>query len=303
MTERYRDRQLGASVLELLIVLAVSAVLAGLAVSQFAGSRQNLTRQNVARAFKNSLERARFDSVKRRASSESTMATVTIMNATSYVITTDRNQNGSLEGADSQTIDLSGNSSVQILFPPGNVAPVSVAFDQRGHASIEDYNGNNVEYFLFCGEGCTSSNANSSNSSVIYVSTTGTVAMIGGGETLPAVTDPVVSDVSSTDGINADLTVWIGQPPTPEPTPSISPTITPTPSTTPTPSPSPSPTASASPTATPSGLPTATPSQTPTPTPSPTPLPACTLNQRPGSPPVCQCMAPWFIGKNGKCGP
>ena len=75
-----------------MIVLSVSALLAGLAVTQLAGAKGNLTRQNIAREFKNSLERARFDSVKRRAGDEPNMAVVTVVNATSYMVTTDQNQ-------------------------------------------------------------------------------------------------------------------------------------------------------------------------------------------------------------------
>ena len=59
--------QRGASVIEVLIVLVVVGILAVLAIASFGKSRENFARQNVAREFKVRLERARFDSVKRRA--------------------------------------------------------------------------------------------------------------------------------------------------------------------------------------------------------------------------------------------
>ncbi len=293
--------QQGASMVEMLTVLVISTVIVTFAVAQYSGAKTNLQRQNIARDFKTSLERARFDSVKRHATEDTSMALVTVMNETSYSVSTDLNQNGRIDNAESQTVNFSGSSAVRLLLPPGSEAPVSISFDHRGHATIEDYNGASVDYFLFCGSGCTASNASSANSTVVYISPTGTVSAVGASEPVPSIAEPALSNVPSNFGINSDLTIWVGIPPTAEPTPS--PSSSPTPAATATPSPSayPSPTPSGYPSPTPSGLPSASP--TPTAVPSPAPLPSCSLNQRPGNPATCQCMAPWFIGKNGKCAP
>jgi Tfp pilus assembly protein FimT len=263
MSARSSNPQMGASVLEVLVVVSISVVLAGMAIAQFSRARTILSRQNIARTFKNSLERARFDSVKRRANDDSTMATVNVIDETTFSVTTDLNQNGVLDAAETQTLNFSRNSDVRLLLPPGNTAPVSISFDQRGHAIIEDYDGRNVEYFLFCSAGCTAANASQSNANVVFLSPTGTAAMVGGGESPATPADPTLTTIPATDGINSDLTVWTGTPPTPNPTPTATPTQTP----------SGSPTATPTATATPTGSATATP--TATPTASPTQLPSC----------------------------
>ena len=87
------------------IVLVIASILVTLAVSRFAGATANLHRQNVAREFKVSLERARFDSVKRRASQSSAMASVSVINETSYSVTTDLDQDGAIDAGETQLTD------------------------------------------------------------------------------------------------------------------------------------------------------------------------------------------------------
>lgn len=276
------NSQSGISLVEILVVVVISGILVTFSVAQFGRAKNNFVRQNIAREFKTSLERARFDSVKRHAVDETTMAEIRVISTTSYMMTTDLNQNGTIESTESRTVDFSVQQGVTLLLPAGRTAPVSIVFDERGHATVEDFNGLSTDHFLFCDAGCTLANATNQNSSVVYISATGTVAMLGGGDAVPSISAPSLSTVANTSGINPDLTEFTGTLPTP--TPNASPSVTPTPAT-PTPTP-------ISPTPTPTG--------TPTPTPS---LPSCFLNQRPGNPAACRCDAPWFVAKSGKCGP
>ncbi len=62
--------------MELLIVLAIAAVLVTASVALFGRTTANIQRQNAARQFKNYLERARFDSIKRRANLPAQMANI-----------------------------------------------------------------------------------------------------------------------------------------------------------------------------------------------------------------------------------
>ena len=266
--------QRGASIIELVIVLVIAGILVTFAVSRFGAATTNLHRQNLAREFKVNLERARFDSVKRRANGSS-MAVVSIINETSYSVKTDLDQDGDLDPSEERIVDLAGTSGVRMILSAGVRAPVSISFDRKGHAIIEDYNGEPTDHVLFCDANCTEANATNSNSNAIYISPTGTVAMVGGADAPPLVTDPDISTVAANAGINPDVAVWTGPLPTPEPA------------------------------ASPSPLPSVTPLPVPSPVPgvSPTPLPACALNQRPGNPPSCVCLAPWFVGRSGKCGP
>jgi Tfp pilus assembly protein FimT len=295
----YAER--GASIIEMIIVLAVVAILVTFAVAQFGNANENFERQNLAKEFKIHLERARFDSVKRRATNTADMAIVDVLNSTSYTAATDMNQNGTIDTSDTRTIDFSGRTDVQIYLASGLNFPVTIRFDRQGHALISDNNGNAVDHFIFCGTGCTAANANSSNSNVVYISPTGSVAMLGGGESMPNFNAPNVSNTwsNSNSGINPDLAVMTGTPPTPTPTGSVLPTATPTPTASPTTSPTGSPVGT--PTPSPSVSPSVSPTVSPTATPSPTPLPACSLGQTIGDPPTCTCSGSLLESKNGKC--
>ena len=59
--------QAGVTIVELLVVCVIIAIIAGFALMQRGGANEQFQRQNVARELKFALERARFDSVKRRA--------------------------------------------------------------------------------------------------------------------------------------------------------------------------------------------------------------------------------------------
>src|SRR3954465_3341651 len=115
MQDRRRFHQMGASLLELLVVLAIASILTTVAASQLGRSDKNLQRQNIAREFKISLERARFDSVKRRPTSPAEESKVTVISATSFSYTGDLNQNGRLDNpGETITVDFGNRSDVRI---------------------------------------------------------------------------------------------------------------------------------------------------------------------------------------------
>lgn len=266
--------QAGASLTELLIVIAIAAVLSTFAAALFGRSDSNFRRQNIAREFKVSLERARFDSVKRRASSVADMSTVKILSATAFSYTTDLNQNGRIDDpAETLTVDFGGRSDVRIV-GNGLIFPVTIKFDQRGHINVR--NGATAEIvplFYFCNGSCTTSTANSSNSNAIYISPTGTVAMMKGGDTIPGFDNPVVTDVDGGTSVNPLLAVWVYEDGVAIPDP----TLTPTPDLTPIPTPA------------------TTPIGTPTPTQS-----SCGYGEKP-SLTGCVCESPMWVRTNGKC--
>lgn len=313
MQERKRFYQKGASLTEVLIVLTIGSILFVVAASQFGQSDKNLTRQNIAREFKISLERARFDSVKRRPSNSAEQSRVTILSATSFSYTVDRNQNGRLDTpGETLTVDFGNRSNVRIT-GTNFVFPITISFDARGEITVTNGTTPPVisPIFYFCNGSCTVATANNQNANKIYVSPTGTVIMMGGGDVLPTFAAPSVTSVTSTTSVNPLLAVWTD----PAASPTASPQVTPTPSQSANPSPSPSATATATPTATatasasatatktPTATPTATatPYATPTVAPSPSPTPtaaACTSGQRP---PPCVCVSPMWVRQNGKC--
>ena len=229
------------TLIETMIVLVVMAILVTMAVVGLGKAPRNLDRQNSAREFKVFLERARFDSVRRRANVCSEMSSVTINSSTSFSLASDQNQNGILDPSETRTINLTGD--VQIV---GNsvTLPVTIRFDERGHALLTDCVTTppaNVPLFYFCNGTCTPLTVTAQNSNVIFVSPTGTVAMMPGSDTMPTFNSPAVTSVASNSQINPLLAVWTSTADsgTPTPTPMATPTPTPTPPATPTPTPVP----------------------------------------------------------------
>jgi prepilin-type N-terminal cleavage/methylation domain-containing protein len=269
--------QSGKTLIELLVVLAIAAVVTTYAITRTGSARINLNRQNIARELKISLERARFDSVKRRPSQESEMSYVIVTGATSFTVTLDLNQNGALDASDTRQVNFP-DSSVKIV-GSDVVFPMTIKFDRHGHTIAT--NGINASIdapvFFIC-ENCTADSAlNSTNSNLVTISPTGTVAMLNGGQTPATVQNPTVSSVSQSADINSLVTVGnvSGGGSTPSPTPILTPTPTPTPS--------------------------PNPSATPTPSPTPMPTPGvCLRNQRPAQD-NCICKSPMSVRSNGKC--
>lgn len=293
------NSQSGKSVIELTIVLVVASILVAFAVARIGNAQSNLQRQNLAREFKNNLERARFDSVKRRADLPDQMARLVLTSANSYTVLTDFNQNGTIETNERRLINFSGRTNVRIL-GSDLVFPVTVRFDRLGNVAAVNADGAVVRpNFTFCEGTCTLLSANQANSSLISISNTGTVAMLDGGSAVPTFGAPAVSAVGSGNGINQWMIVRDNnyEPITPTPTPGG--TGTPLPTVTPTPviSPTPLPTQSPTPTATPVNSPTPLPTLTPTPTPS---IRYCTSGQRPAAT-GCTCRLPMTVRSSGKC--
>lgn len=281
----------GFSLIELLIVVVVVGIIVTFSFLSFGSSAANLGRQNIAREFKVSLERARFDSVKRRATACSNMSSVTINNSTSFSTSIDRDQNGRLElPIETRVVNFANSSNVTII-GNGVTLPVTIRFDERGRAFLRSdcdpssIPTSSVPLLYFCNSTCTAATVNSQNANAIFISATGTVAMMTGDATLPTFDPPTVAAYPPTSGVDDDLTIWSGTPPTPTPFPPFtSPTPTPLPSATPTPV----------------GTPPVGP--TPLPTPTPTPIRACVYNERPrGNPPTCVCYSPMYLGNGSKC--
>ena len=214
MKKRKSVSQSGYSLVELLIVLTVTGVLATFAVVRFVNAGTGFKRQNIARELKINLERARFDSVKRRAENNA-RAEVTLLSATSFTIKSDLNQNGTLDATDFRTVDFGGQNTIKIV---GNalVFPVTIKFDRHGRIEARDGTKDAggapapkeiAPIFTVCTDGCTSANAKPGNSDVIYVSPSGTVAMLKGGASSPVFAAPSVSPISVTAQINKNIQV------------------------------------------------------------------------------------------------
>jgi prepilin-type N-terminal cleavage/methylation domain-containing protein len=299
MTNSEFTSERGVSLIELLVVLVILAILTTFALISLGNSTKSLERQNIAKSFKNSLERARFDSIKRRASVCENKSLVVITSATSFTLITDSNQNGTLEpDTEAHTTTFGAQDGVSIL-----TYPVVIRFDQRGNASSGPCE-TETEVdtpTIFCTTPCTAENADASNSNMIFVSKTGTVAIMPGGSTAPVFNAPTVASLDLANQINPLLVVWDPAPlQTPVPIPSATPTSTPNttaaPTSTPVTTPIPSPTVTSTPTS------SATPTPSPTASPTPTATPRwCNLGEQPA---VVHCICSpiqYLQAGSGKC--
>lgn len=157
------------------------------------------------RELKVSLERARFDSVKRRAANVNQIANITINNTVSFNVTTDLNQNGTIDVEETREIDFAGNG---VNFVGNNLNyPIIIRFDHHGFVTATNGIGTEITpNFTIC-KNCTVSTINAGNSHSISVSPTGTVLMTAGGENFQPFENPTVSTVAVGSQINQLVSV------------------------------------------------------------------------------------------------
>ena len=186
----------GFSLVEMLVVFVIIGIIAGFAFMQRGTTNEQFKRQNVARELKVAFERARFDSVKRRAqaSPTDTRAKV-IVDATSYTLITDRNQDGdTTDAGDSLTTNFASQNIT--ISSDSTSLPVTVNFDKRGEVTATD-----DPIFLVCNGTCTFADDTPSTANIVLVTPTGTVNMLNGGATPPTFNAPDVSVVPTNTNI------------------------------------------------------------------------------------------------------
>jgi len=192
-----RTNESGVSYVELLVVIIIIVVVCALAFMKRGSANEQFQRQNVARELKVALERARFDSVKRRADTSGTQAKV-LVDAGVYTLTTDINLNGTLESSDDIVRTISSQNIV-IAGSGGTTVPVTVRFNQRGEPV--DSSGVSISpTFLVCNVSCSSPTI--ANSNIVVLTPTGTVNLLVGGSTIPTFNAPPVTNVPVGTGVS-----------------------------------------------------------------------------------------------------
>ncbi len=196
--------QNGVTLVELLIVILLIIIVSTIAIMNMGSSKIQFERQTVARELKIAFERARFDSVKRRADGNtgSPMANV-IVEGNSFTLKTDINQNGTLEAGEDR-VNTSWKPGISIRDEDGApiAAPITVTFDKRGEVTATGGTAN----FLVCNGDC-SATPTVSNSNLVIVTTTGTVNILPGGATVPTFANPGVAPVPSNANIRSIVTI------------------------------------------------------------------------------------------------
>jgi prepilin-type N-terminal cleavage/methylation domain-containing protein len=197
----------GFSLTEMIIVILIIAVISTIALMNIGSSKKQLGRQNVARELKSAFERARFDSVKRRATTSPDNRANVVISANSFTLNTDADQDGTIESGEESVNNawMSDVSIKAITFSPTTVtaitSPVTIYFDKRGEVTTSS--GSAV--FLVCNGDCSTPSV--SNSNLILVTQTGTVNILSGGQTVPTFSTPVVNTISNSANINPDVTI------------------------------------------------------------------------------------------------
>ena len=193
--------QSGVTLVELLVVIVIIAVVATLALMQRGTANAQLQRQNIATELKTAFERARFNSVTRRADSSSSWATVTVNNW-SFVLNTFEDQGGT-STATPVTTDFTSQNIVIAGYESQSV-PYTIYFNRHGEPV--DSSGNSVSpVFLVCNSTCNVPTDSTAN--LILVTPTGTVNLLGGSETPPTFSAPGVSNIPTTTGVNPTVSV------------------------------------------------------------------------------------------------
>ncbi len=193
--------QKGFSLVELLVVISIIVIISTLAIMRISSPKIQLERQTVARELKVAFERARFDSVKRRALDSDKQAKV-VVTANSFRLRTDINQNGTLETSE-ERVNTSWNAGVTIRGADGSpiASPITVSFDKRGEITATGGTA-----FLVCNGDCSTTRT-VSNSNLVIVTTTGTVNILPGGTTALTFAPPSVTTVPSNANIQSMVTI------------------------------------------------------------------------------------------------
>lgn len=185
MKTKTRSRQGGFSLIELFIVLVAIGILSTLALMQMGRSRVDLQRQRIAREFKVYLERARFDSVKRRAEQTTERASIMIDSPSSFTVLLDFDGDGVMRSSETRTVNFSDRTDAVIQVSDAYTWPVRVEFDRRGLVTatqgwVDPDNPGSPITPLF--EICSDCSDDSPDITRISISSSGTVAELRPGQ-------------------------------------------------------------------------------------------------------------------------
>jgi prepilin-type N-terminal cleavage/methylation domain-containing protein len=182
----------GVTLVELMVVTVIIAIVATVAIVYQSGADKQYQRQNGSRQLKEAFERARFDSVKRRADGTEPYAQVEVRTDRFILTTYTKESNGTATARIKETILPSG---VVINHYSSGTLPMTVTFDRRGETA------GGIPQFRVCNSTCSSPTRETSD--ILLITPTGTVNLLTGDSSIPNFNNPSLnSNVGSGDGIN-----------------------------------------------------------------------------------------------------
>lgn len=211
------ESQRGYSLAELIMVIVIIMVVSLMPIMMISSTKDRFSRQTFVRELKSALERARFDSVKRRPEMKEQMAKVVVSND-SFQLVTYANRIGTVDStgvaqvAQTQTKNINPPDAAITAHASSGLSsssfPVTITFDSRGEITTTDANGSTVinPVFVICQGECSSHTAENSN--IILVSPTGTVNLLPGDSSIPTFVSPsTTGGVSAGSSINKMVTI------------------------------------------------------------------------------------------------
>lgn len=203
----------GLTLVEVLIVVVIIMVVALIPLLSIQSSKTVFERQNFARELKSALERARFDSVKRRAADSGIQARVVIRENGFDLITFAKPAGvsaASTEMGEVVTTMMIEEQGTVFSHPSSDIGtdfPVTISFNERGEAIAVDGAGNLLASpaVVICAGQCSSFGR--ANSNILAISKAGTVNLLAGDMAIPTFVAPQITTVDSGNGINRLLVV------------------------------------------------------------------------------------------------
>lgn len=196
----------GATLVELMVVALIIFIIAAIAFLNPGRANEQLQRQNASRQLKAAFERARFDSVKRRAVDEDKKANV-VLTATTFTLRTDVTLNGLTTDAGDAAVTTVPTGIVIARYDGAafSSANEKVSFNMRGEVPASP-----AAQFLICNGTCPAvADLTSDIADVLVITPTGTVNLLPGGpNVIPTFSNPALSGTTSTTAnLNPDVTV------------------------------------------------------------------------------------------------
>jgi len=181
---------------ELVVVIAIIAVMAGIALVGRGNTNAQLQRQTASRQLKEVFERARFDSVKRRADGTEPFAQVEVHSDRFILTTYTKEANGTATAKVQETHVPAG---VIIEHYSSGSLPMPITFNRRGETA------GGVPQFRICNVTCT--NPTNSTSDILAITPTGTVNLLPGGSSFPSFPTPGLNGAPSDSELINDMVV------------------------------------------------------------------------------------------------
>ena len=187
--------QSGVSLVETLVVIVIIAILAALAIMNRGSANEVFQRQNATGELKVAFERARFDSVKRRADGVEPYPFASVEVRTNGFTLRTYTRQGNSNTATGQDWTRTFPTGVTLSHYSSGTLPMTITFNRRGETA------GGVPQFRI-------TDSKTGASEIILVTPTGTVNVLPGTSTIPTFSNPALTgNPAANQSINNQVVV------------------------------------------------------------------------------------------------